>query len=158
MKNWRKSLLLIGFLVLSVAVLPSTIILLAGMSPTIVATLLDKTKERLRGFTVGCTNLAFCFYYWFELVEIGHTPENALSLLTPVSFSIMMLGAILGYMIEFMVTRITELAMQKRAVDRIASIKKQQKLLVERWGREVTGLYPIDKYGFELKEKKEDDF
>ena len=51
------------------------------MAPSIVASFIDKTKERLKALTVGCVNLGFCFPYWMKLVQGGHTPEKAMQIL-----------------------------------------------------------------------------
>ena len=151
MKNWRKTILTLTFLGGAVFFLPSTILLLTGMAPSIVASFIDKTKERLKALTVGCVNLGFCFPYWLELVQGGHTPEKAMQILNPESLIVMYLGAGLGYFLEWICVYASVAMTQKKNRVRLKSIEKEKKALTEKWGVEVTGNYPVDEQGFLIK-------
>ncbi|MAQ70783.1 MAG: hypothetical protein CL565_01175 [Alphaproteobacteria bacterium] len=121
------------------------------MAPSIVASFIDKTKERLKALTVGCVNLGFCFPYWMKLVQGGHTPEKAMQILNPESLIVMYLGAGLGYLLEWICVYISVTLTQKKNKSRLKSIEKEKQHLTEKWGVEVTGNYPVDEHGFLIK-------
>ena len=64
---WQKHFLTFIALVASVLFLPSTMILLAGMMPTIAANVVDKTRQKSRTISVGMMNLAGCMPFLLEL-------------------------------------------------------------------------------------------
>lgn len=140
MKNWKRSILVISLLGCSLVFLASTLLLLVGMAPTIVAALVDKSKERLKAVTVGCVNLGFCFPYWLDLVTSEHTPERALKILEPKAVIIMYMGAAVGYFIEWVCVTISISMTQQKNQKRLLTIKDDQQKLKERWGVEVMGL------------------
>ncbi len=147
----KKIITMIIVALVGVAIFPTTLLLFAGMAPSIGAFLVDKTKERLKGMTVGSLNFAACFPYWLTLVSTGHTVEIAWDILTPVSMIIMYSGAIVGFIVEWGVSVAVAVLMIQKAKIKLRSIKKQRELLIERWGREVTGDIPLDEFGFPLK-------
>ena len=65
----KKIITLIVAALVGIAVLPTSLLLFAGMAPSIGAFLIDKTKEQLKGMTVGCLNFSACFPYWLTLVK-----------------------------------------------------------------------------------------
>ncbi|MGE4313688.1 MAG: hypothetical protein AB7E85_05385 [Pseudobdellovibrionaceae bacterium] len=140
MKNWKRSILVIALLGCSLVFLASTLLLLVGMAPTVVAALVDKSKERLKAVTVGCVNLGFCFPYWLDLVTTEHTPERALKILEPQAVIFMYLGAAVGYFIEWVCVTISISMTQQKNQKRLTTIKDEQQKLKERWGVEVMGL------------------
>src|ERR1700761_8181068 len=60
-----------GVLVLSVVALPVCVLLIVGMTPTIVAYIVDQTPRRTLTLTVGPLNLAgtapYCMQLWFGI-------------------------------------------------------------------------------------------
>jgi hypothetical protein len=69
----------------------------------------------------------------------------------------MFAAAALGYMIEWSMTGIVASIMSQKAIARLKAIDEQQKKLIDRWGREVSGEIPLDPYGFPLGQAEEDD-
>jgi hypothetical protein len=140
--------------VAAVIFLPTTILLVAGMLPTIVARVIDRSPERLKAVTVGCMNFAGCFPFWFEMVQTGHKVDNSLAILTdPLTIVVIYSCAVIGYLIEWICTIIVSGLMVQRGKARLELIKKTQEDFTTRWGPEVSGDLPLDDYGFPVENK-----
>ncbi len=145
-----------AMLLTSVAVLPTTLIFFIGMIPTIVARLGEKSKQGTRALTVGFMNFAGCFPFWFKLMQGGHKFDLAVSLITdPFNIVVMYGGALVGYMIEWGLAGVVAGVMIQKGRKRLESIKEMQGDLVTRWGPEVTGEMPLDRFGFPVERKDE---
>lgn len=133
-------ILMIAFSIGALIFHATTIFLVIGMMPTIVAKLVDKTKEKTKSLTIGFMNFAGCFPFWFEILEKGHTLDAVLSVLTSsMSMVIIYSTAVLGYLIEWGVVGFVANIAVQRGKARLVAIKKHQEELVRRWGPEVTG-------------------
>jgi hypothetical protein len=73
--GWKGQMILVCSIVMAVVFLPTTILLVVGMLPTLVAALVDRTRERVLGMTVGSMNLAGCTPFVIELWSGEHTPN-----------------------------------------------------------------------------------
>lgn len=138
--------------------LPTTLMLVIGMLPTIVMLVVDNTKERLRTITVGAMNLAGCMPFVIELWQRDeHTVQMALSYITqPRTIVVMYFAAAIGYMIEWAVTgMVASMAVQK-AKGRISSVEKKLAEMEERWGVEVNGTIQLDDEGFPVEARQGD--
>lgn len=137
-----------GFVAM-IVFLPTTIFLFFAMMPTLVAGLVDRSGKGTRALTVGAMNLAGCTPFLLELWTGGHTAENAMILISnPRTVIVIYCAAGIGYLIDWAMSGIVATVMIQRSASRLKEIKKRQAELVERWGREVTGLLPLDAYGF----------
>ncbi len=153
--GWKAHLLLTCFVICAVLFIPTTVILLAGMLPTFVAAYTDRTKERMRGITIGAMNIAGCTPFIMKLWTTEHTLDNSLNILSdPMTWVIMYAGAGIGYCIEWALVGSVSVFMVERANLRIKSINKKQEDLIERWGAEVSGDIPLDESGFPLSEEE----
>lgn len=151
-RTGRAYLLLVGLAVLSVVFMGATILLAIGMLPTIVAFLTDRTRERLRGMTVGFMNFAGCFPFLIDLVNGGGTKDVALGIvLQPENFIVMYMAAGMGYLIEWSVTGIVANLKVQKGERRLVAIDKRKKDLIKIWGEEVTGSVPVDEEGFPVE-------
>ncbi len=138
----------IGFIAM-IVFLPTTIFLFFAMMPTLVAGLVDRGGKGTRALTVGSMNLAGCTPFLLELWTSGHTAENALTIISnPRTVVVIYCAAGIGYLIDWAMSGIVATVMIQRSGARLKDIKKRQTDLVERWGQEVTGLLPLDAYGF----------
>lgn len=136
--------------------LPTTLMLVIGMLPTIVMLVVDRTKERLRAITVGAMNLAGCMPFVIELWQREqHTVPMALSYLSqPRTIVVMYFAAAIGYMIEWAVTGLVSSMAIQKAKGRIISVDKQLSDMEERWGVEVNGTMQLDDEGFPVEARK----
>lgn len=155
-KGTKHRLLLVAMMLTSVAVLPTTVIFFIGMLPTFVARLTDRSRQRTRVLTIGFMNFAGCFPFWFQLMQGGHKFELAVSLvLDPFNIVIMYGGAVVGYMIEWGLSGVVAGLMVQKGRKRLEEIKEIQKSFVDRWGVEVAGDLPLDRFGFPVEKKEE---
>jgi hypothetical protein len=150
--GWQAQLILTILVVGGVLLAPTSIILLAGMIPTIVAAYTDTTREKMRCITVGAINLAGCAPFITKLWLTEHTITNALALLSdPLTWVIIYAAAGVGYVIEWSIVSVVTVFMGEKAALRIKQIEKQQNALSERWGIEVSGDIPLGEDGFPVK-------
>jgi hypothetical protein len=153
----KSSALLIVFSAVAFVLQATTILLVIGMLPTFVARFVDRTRERTKVLSIGFLNFAGVFPFWFEMVEKGHTIENAVIIISNPAVIVMMYGAaLLGYIVEWGVVQMTVAAMIQRAKLRMEAIRSAQEDLVRRFGPEVTGELPLDQNGFPLEQPKAD--
>lgn len=150
--GWRGYVLTLAGLAVAVVALPSTVILLVGLLPTMVAVLIDRSKKRTKSLTVGAMNVAGCVPFLIDLWTTANTLENALSVISdPRTIVVIYSAAAIGYLIDWALSGIVATLMVQRAESRRAEIKKRHADLIERWGREVTGEIPLDPYGFPIE-------
>ncbi len=152
--SWKGQIILLFSVITALALLPTTLLMMFGMLPTMVAAFTDKTEEKTKGLTVGAMNMAGCFPFVLELWTSSHTPEKAFAIITdPLTVVIMYAAAGMGYMIDWTLTGVIATFLSERGKSRLVEIEKRQKELVERWGREVTGELPLDARGFPLEQR-----
>lgn len=146
---WQKRLFLTGGIMTAGVLLPTTILLCIGMLPTIIMLVFDRTSDKSRVMTIGAMNAAGCLPFVLELWHRGHTAEIALSYVTqPRTVVVMYLAAMIGYMIEWMMTTVVASIMVQKAKKRIEAVIESKQELERRWGIEVTGRYTLDEEGF----------
>ncbi len=153
----RGHILLIGAVLLLIAFIPVGLLLFVGMMPTIVAGLIDKTKERVKSLTVGFLNFAGCYPYILLILNAKEEPLSvSYDLVTDPYVIVVIYGAaLLGYLVEWSVSGIVAALLFSTGEKRLVDIKKEQKDLVAKWGKEVTGEYELNKYGFPISDKIE---
>ena len=151
--GWGLQIMMIFGLLAAVLFMPTTILLVVGMLPTVVAALIDR-KGGARAITVGALNLCGCIPFLMDLWTKGHTTELAVSLITdPLTIIVMYAAAGIGYMIDWALSGIVATILVQRSTSRMEAIRKRQAELVERWGKEVTGELPLDAEGFPVDEQ-----
>jgi hypothetical protein len=153
----KVSVFMIGLVILGAVFMPSAVLLIIGMMPTIAATFADPKRAGTRVVTVGALNLAGCVPFLFKLWSQGHEFDTALNIATdPQAIIVMYAAAGAGYMIDWSMSSVVAAILYQRGLARQESIKKRQAELVLRWGAEVTGQIPLDHQGFAVEppEKK----
>lgn len=151
--SWQAQLLLIGFIIVAVLFLPTTLILFVGMMPTIAARFTDRSKARVRVLTIGFLNFAGCFPFWYQLLQKGHDLDTALKILgNPTTIIVMYAAAGAGYLVDWAVTGLVASFMYNRGKNRLVEINKIHEGMIEKWGPEVTGDLPMDMYGFSIQD------
>ncbi len=149
--GWRLRVIVIFMMLTGLIFLPTSIILIVGMLPTIVATLLDTHPEKTKGVTVGAMNLAGCAPFIIQLWKSGQSPEHAMQVIfDPFAIVVIYAAAAVGYLIDWSLTGIVSTFLSQRARSRLNDINTQQKQLIERWGPEVTGELTLDAQGFPI--------
>lgn len=138
-----------GGIITAFVFMPSTVMLFFAMLPTAAAALSDRIRGETRMLTVGAMNLAGCTPFLLDLWRNGHTLDNAFRIITdPRTIIVIYCAAAIGWLIDWAMSGIVATVMVQRGAGRLKDIKVKQAALVERWGKEVTGDYVLDSYGF----------
>lgn len=154
--GWSAQLLGLFAFITAIVFMPTTIMLFLGMLPTLVAGLVDRSGKGTKALTVGSMNLAGCTPFLLDLWTTGHTAENAMAIISdPRTIIVIYCAAGIGYLIDWAMSGIVATVMIQRSGFRLKDIKKRQAALVEKWGQEVTGVLPLDAYGFPIEKAEE---
>jgi hypothetical protein len=125
---------------LAVTALPLCLLLLAGLIPTMVASMMDRFRAKYLTWTVGAMNLAGIAPLAFRLWSDGFTVRAAIDiLLHPVSWLMMYGAAAIGWTIFLAMPSVARTFVDVRADHLQHQLKARAKLLVAEWGEEVTG-------------------
>lgn len=149
--GWQRHLFTIIGLTCAVLFLASSIIIFAGMMPTIAANLLDKTRQKSRAICVGMMNFAGCVPFLLELwmSPAPNSLDNATAIvMQPKTVIIIYTLAAAGYAVEAAITGMVATLMQQRAQSRLKEIDKQLEEMTDRWNTYVDGNTPLDDFGF----------
>jgi hypothetical protein len=156
--GWKEQILLLFLFITALVFIPTTVLLTVGMLPTIVASFVDRSREKMLGLTIGAMNLAGCPPFVIQLWTGPHTIQQTTEILSdPLSVVIMYMSAAVGYLIEWSVTGMVVIFMTEKGKARLEEIAKRQKELVRKWGPEVTGELKLGPDGFPL-EKVDENF
>jgi hypothetical protein len=157
-KNKKKSaksgamsgrLLLVLVVIGAIVFLPTTILIMVGMLPSVVAILFSIRGSVARGYSVAATNFVGCFVFLLELWSTGNTFERSVDiLLDPLTIVLMYGAAGFGYVLDWALSGLVANLVQQRGKTRLVNIRQRQQDLIEQWGRKVTGDIPLDEDGF----------
>ncbi len=154
--SWKEQVFLLFLFITAVVFVPTTIMLTIGMLPTIVASFVDRSKERMMGLTVGAMNLAGCTPFVLQLWTGTHSVAGTMEIIgRPLTLMVMYFAAAVGYMIEWSMTGMVVIFMTEKAKSRLEDIDRQHQDLVRRWGPEVTGTIKLGEDGFPLERQFE---
>ncbi len=147
-------ILLISMIFAGLFSLPTALLLVVGMLPTVGAMLSSKAEQKARVISVGCLNFAGCFPFLLKLWAAGRTFERGIEIITdPVVIIIIYCLAGVGYIIDILLSGYVSSFLYQRGRARLTAIEARQQELVQRWGQEVTGKVPLDEDGFPRKTK-----
>ncbi|MFC7333223.1 hypothetical protein [Rhodocista pekingensis] len=136
-------LLLALILPFGLVVMPTTILMLAALVPTLVAYVVDRDPEKSAPLTVGAMNLCGVMPFAIRLWQDGHTIELTMRMLAdPYTWLVMYGGAAIGWLLYFGIPPLVAGAVVMRDGTRIREMEEQRRLLVEEWGPEVAGRTP----------------
>lgn len=139
-RSTRYYLWLLGCAGVAIVFLSTTVILAFGLIPTLVAILIDKTRERTAGMTVGMMNFAGCMPFLMDLWQSEGRLRDAYDiLLDPFTLMIIWGGAAVGWIVYFNVPPIVSMFLIRRYETRVRDIDKRMQMLEEIWGEEVKG-------------------
>lgn len=131
---------------IALMIIPTMIVLSVALVPTLVAFLLERRKGFYGGLTVGAMNLAGAAPFLADLWFGGHTFQIAVGIITNVFAWMSFYGAALfGWAIYSTTPSVISAFMAMTADRRIASLREQQKDLVQKWGPDVESIYEPEK-------------
>lgn len=123
--------------------LPTMMLLLAGMTPTIVAYMVDTNPKKYAARTVGFVNFSGCMPVASELWAGGHTIDFGIELLAdPINWLIMLGAAAVGWALYFALPPMVSTYLSLTFERRIKSETDIQTGLVKEWGRDVASSAP----------------
>ncbi len=152
-KFGAKQVLWVGGVLLTATIFFSTtIILLIGMLPTLVAYAIDRIPGKNKTFTIGLLNIAGCFPFLLQVWQAYGDVDFALNLLSqPMTIVIIYSIAGLGYILDWVVTAgISSVLIQKSKI-RLVKIEDEKKSIENRWGKEVNGKIKLNEFGFPVE-------
>lgn len=120
-------------------ILPTTLLVLAGMIPSMVAYAVDRHDDKAAALTVGSMNVCGVMPFCIQLWQHGHVLRYAIDLLSqPVTFMVMYSAAAVGWLLYFTIPPLVAGWAASRDQARIVSLDDQRQALTEIWGPEVT--------------------
>jgi len=131
-------LCLVALLVIS---LPTVLLLLFGMLPTIVAWVIDRSKQKYATFCVCGMNFSGVFPFMSDIWFKDHSTDAAVRILTNV-FDLMVIygAAAFGWMVYVAVPPVITQFISAMLQKRVATLRDQQQKIVEEWGEGVSML------------------
>lgn len=119
--------------------MPTTLLLVAGMVPTVIAWIVDRDPEKYAPMTVGALNFCGILPFLLDLWKHQHTVLAATrTLADPLTWMIMLGAAGVGWVIYYSVPPMVVSFELARSQRRIEAQNTRKKDLVEEWGVEVT--------------------
>jgi len=126
--------------VLAVTALPLCILMLSGLIPTMVATVLDRYRAKYLTRSVGFMNLAGLTPLIVQLWSNGLTMDSVAAILSrPISWLMMYGAAGIGWVLFLGMPSLARVFVDIRADQLQRDLKARAGHLVEEWGEEVTG-------------------
>ena len=123
----------------SVWVLPTVLVLVVGMIPTIVAFFLDRRKEKYAAFCVGAMNLVGVLPVALGMWTRDHSMDAAMRNVTNVfNWFWMYGGAAIGWGLYSITPAIVAFYLRVQIERRIAKMQSYQRELIGEWGEGVT--------------------
>lgn len=130
-----------GLILVGVCVwfLPSVLVLVIGMAPTIVAFFTDRRKEKYAAFCVGAMNLLGVLPVALGMWTRDHSMDSAMRNVTNVFNWFLMYGAAsLGWGLYAVTPAIVAFVLRMQIERRITKMQGYQRELIEEWGEGVT--------------------
>ena len=126
--------------VLAITGLPLCILLLSGLVPTMVATVVDRYRAKYLTRTVGFMNVAGMAPLMVQLWTSGLTMDGAAQILSkPINWVMMYGAAGIGWVLFLGMPSLARVFVDIRADQLQRELKTRAKHLVEEWGEEVKG-------------------
>ncbi|HCI46107.1 MAG TPA: hypothetical protein DFI00_02315 [Rhodospirillaceae bacterium] len=130
--------LMISMVAAAVAFYPTTILLLAGMAPTIVAYWSDDGKNGLAPITVGALNLCGVMVPLMDLWISENSFDYALALVAdPLNWLIMYSAAAAGWGVWYGVPALYASLSVSTAERRLKQLRQSRAELIQEWGAEL---------------------
>ena len=119
-------------------ILPSMIVVLVGMVPSIVALVVDRSPRKYGTLTIAALNFAGVLPYLVKLWAKSQNLENALNIVVDVFTLMVMYGAAgFGWMIFLTIPTFVASIFMVISQRRIAVLRENQRKILEEWGESV---------------------
>jgi hypothetical protein len=119
--------------------LPTTLVLGAGMIPTLVAWATDRDPDKTAAMTVGGLNFCGVVPYCIDLWKHHHTIGAATKMLSdPLTWLVMYGAAAVGWAFYFGIPPAVASMEMMRAETRMEEMRQKKAELVREWGPEVS--------------------
>lgn len=140
-------LLLVAMVPLGLIMLPTTLILLIGMIPTLVAFVADRHPEKYAAITVGGPNFCGVMPSLLALWTQGHHVQTALHQLSDPFKLLLIFGlSAVGWVIYYSVPPFISMFISKRNEATIRDMRDLQKALVDEYGEEVSYIEAVPRH------------
>ncbi len=151
----KQNIIIFSILLAFLFSLPSAMLLLVGMLPSMVAIFVSKGEVKARSLSVAFMNFAGCFPFLLKIWTSEFTIEKGIDLISdPFVIVFIYTSAGIGYVIDWGLSGYLQTFFYSRGHSRLRSIKKRQGDIVTRYGQEVTGKIPLDSEGFPINPKR----
>lgn len=129
-----------------------TLLICAGLLPTLVALFTDTDPDKSSTATIGFMNLAGVLPFLVDLWKKGQTMDVAIVILRePRTWLIMFGAAAIGHLLLFIIPPIMTSMTISRMESRLSSLKEGLEQLRAIWGPEVATTLPIDQVRKNMK-------
>ena len=120
-------------------VLPTMLVLVVGMAPTLVAFFTDRRREKYAAFCVGAMNLLGVLPVALGMWTRDHSMDSALRNVTNIfNWALMYGAAAVGWGLYSITPAIVAFVLRLQIDRRIAKMQSYQRELIEEWGEGVT--------------------
>ena len=124
----------------AMVMLATTVLLLVGMIPTMVAFVIDRDPDKPAPITVGGLNFCGCLPFAIDLWKHGGGVAQVMKLLVdPMAWLVMYGAAAVGWAFFFGIPPLVASAEIMRSERRVELLKTKKVALVKEWGPEVAG-------------------
>lgn len=119
---------------------PALIVLLVGMVPTVVAIMVDRDPQKHASISVAALNFAGVSPYLADFLFGTASLAHALELISDVFVLVVMYGAAAaGWFLVSVLAPVSAIILGVSTDARIQALRKEQRQLVEDWGKAVAG-------------------
>ncbi|MEO0393923.1 MAG: hypothetical protein AAF213_11880, partial [Pseudomonadota bacterium] len=131
-------LLALSFAAAGLAFYPTTMVVICGMLPTLVAYFTDDSESKLGGITVGALNASGTLMVVMNLFIKDHSYQHALALISdPFNWLIMYSTAAFGWAIWLGVPKFYAYLSVVAAEKRLKVLRQTRADLIKEWGAEL---------------------
>ena len=132
----RRSLVTLAAIIMSgLVAIPTAMVFIVGMLPTIVAFIIDKTNGKTKARTVGFSNLVGVFVVVMDLWKTEHSIDYAFSiLLDPYNWLYMYLSAAVGWGINIFFRWSAKKYIHARGIAALKKLRKKRYKLETEYG------------------------
>lgn len=139
-KPFKPALLLILLLPVGVLMAPTAIVLLAALTPTYAARLVDGSPGRYLSWSVLGMNVVGALYFLHELWSLGDDFSAATMVLSdPIGWLCALAGAGCGWLLYLGMPAITAKMAEGQSALRMRRVRRDLAQLTEEWGPGVAG-------------------